>query len=403
MNEVKLGVRSNLDSAHIVYIVTSSMTADLLLRGQLAFMRQYGFRVTLIVAPGDGIDRISAREGVEVITIPMERQPSPLKDVVAIFRLIQVLRKLRPDIVNYSTPKASLLGGIASFVTRVRQRVYVLRGLRVEGMTGLKRLIFLNAESVPAWCATNILCNSASLRREAMRLEVVSESKSKVLGSGSSNGVDCERFTASDLMVEEAAVLRRQLGIHDHDTVIGFLGRMVKDKGVAELLAAFEQLSERHANIHLVLVGPREVGDDLDADGWHKLSTQPCVHWLGPRAETPPVYAMFDLFVLPTYREGLPNVALEAAAMGKPVITTRVTGAKDALVDGQTGTLVKSHDANDLARAIEKYLISPELRREHGEAGRQWVNGRFRSELIWTQLAEEYDRMMARNSGHQHE
>ncbi len=385
---------SNTALPHIVYAVTSPMTADFLLRGQLNYMREQGFRVTLIASPSDELNQVAIREGVEVIALRMKRLPSPFDDLSATIRLIGLLRKLRPDIINYSTPKAALLASIASWIVRIPHRVYVLRGLRVEGMAGLKRKVFLYVESIPAWCATSVICNSISLRKEATRLGVISEAKSKVLGNGSSNGVDCSQFRINEAISEEANTLREQLGIATHDVVIGFMGRMVRDKGVVELLQAFDQLTNRYPHVHLVMVGPREVGDDLGEEVWKKMEVQRRVTWLGQRNETRPIYAMFDLLVLPTYREGLPNVALEAAAMGLPVVTTRVTGAKDAVIDGQTGTLVESRNAEELAQAIEKYLVCEDLRETHGEAGKSWVRDRFRSEVVWKRLADEYRSMI---------
>jgi len=216
-------------------------------------------------------------------------------------------------------------------------------------------------------------------------------SKIKVLAAGSIQGVDADgRFNPNRFTEQEKQGLRSRLGLPEQAVVIGFVGRIVRDKGMIELAEAWRRLREDYSQAHLLLVGDYEEQDPVPDEVRNLLNNDPRVHITGWLTDTAPYYAVMHLLVLPSYREGFPNTPLEAAAMELPVVATDIPGTRDAVVDGETGTLVPPYDAEALARAIRRYLNDPDLRRAHGKAGRQRVLQHFQQEIVWQALYEEY-------------
>jgi glycosyltransferase involved in cell wall biosynthesis len=376
-------------SKRVVYIVTSSLTARVLLRGQLAFLRRRGYEVALICSPSDELGPIAVREGVEVIGVSMEREIRPLRDALALVRLTRRLRSLRPAIVNASTPKAGLLGMIAARIARVPVRLYVVRGLRLETLRGGRRALLAAAEHVASACASQVLCVSRSLRDAYRQGGYAPRRGIGVLGDGSSNGVNVERFDRAR-GGDATARLRARLDL-DSGPVVGFVGRLTRDKGVVDLLAAFDEVRVVQPAVQLLLVGPLEAGDPLPADLLDRLRRDSRVRLVGPVEETAPYYGLMDVLAFPSYREGFPNAPLEAAASGVPAVGYRVTGTVDAVVDGVTGTLVGRGDIRSFAAALVRYLCDDDLRTAHGTAARERVRTRFSNQVVWTALAAYYD------------
>ncbi|HEV3301121.1 MAG TPA: DegT/DnrJ/EryC1/StrS family aminotransferase [Planctomycetaceae bacterium] len=374
----------------LVHIVTSPMTAWAFLRGQLRFMKERGFDVTLISAPGWELEEIAKQEEATAIAVPMLREPAPLSDAVTLTRLTALLRRIRPQIVHCGTPKACLLGGLAARFAGVPARVMTLHGMRADGLSGRKRDLMLFLERLSCRSAQRIYCVGESLRSRAIELRLAPESKLRVLGAGTANGIDVERFSRSPSLLERSDALRARLGLPAGVPIVGFVGRLVRDKGVAELITAFGELKRSFPNLVLLLVGPLEDYDGLDPGLRTRITTDPQIVHTGFLEDTAAAYPLMTLLALPTYREGFPYVPMEAAAMALPVVATRVTGCVDAVVDGVTGTLVPPRDAAALASAVADYLKDPSLCQRHGQAGRERVEREFRPEPIWQSLYEEY-------------
>jgi glycosyltransferase involved in cell wall biosynthesis len=321
----------------------------------------------------------------------MARQISPWKDLVAVGRLIILLRQLDVCLVHANTPKGGLLGIIAGRIARVPGLIYQVHGLPQVTATGMRRWILMQTERISAQLARQVLCVSPSVRRLVVDWGLCGAAKVKVLGKGSVNGVDAlGRFDPSRLPPDTRMRVRTEWGIPSSATVMGFVGRMVPDKGVTDLIGAWLTLRDVSADLHLVLVGPLEDHTPLPTATLDFISQDSRIHHVGAEWNTPPLYAAMDLVVLPTYREGLPVVPLEAAAMALPVIATDVPGCVDAVRDGITGTLVPAGDVDRLAATLLEYVQTPELRMRHGDAGRQMVLSDFRQESIWEATWSEY-------------
>jgi glycosyltransferase involved in cell wall biosynthesis len=374
------------------------MTARILLRGQLGHLRDHGFTVGVAAAPGEDLERVARDERVAVFPVPFEREIHPLRDLGALAALIRVCRRFRPHLVNASTPKAGLLAGLAARLTGVPVRLYTLRGLRLETATGLRRRLLAGSERLAAACADRVVCVSASLEARLLALGLAPRAKTSTLGAGSSNGVDTARFRPRAATDPEVAVLAERLALPAGAPVVGFVGRWTHDKGLLDLTEAFfGPVSERFPEARLLLVGKFESGDPVPEAVRHRLLTDERVVRPGFADDVAPLYALMDVLAFPSYREGFPNVPLEAAASAVPVAAYASTGTVDAVVDGETGILVPTGDREALAAAIVRYLEEPDLRQRHGTVGRRRAERDFRREVVWDAWRELYRELLAEN------
>ena len=385
----------NSDSMRrLVYITTLPMALRNLCEGQLAQFRESGFEVFAVASPGEDLEFTAKREGVQSVGIPMEREIRPLRDLVSLWRLWRLMRRLRPDAVITATSKASLLGLLAAWGTRVPARVYYLWGLRLETTRGLKRSVLAAVERITAACAQRIICVSESLRQAFVIRGLAKPEKTTVLMHGSCNGIRAEQFAQTPAVREVAARLRRQWGVDPAAPVIGFTGRLVRDKGVVETIDAFEEVLAERPDAWLLLVGNYETGDPVPEEYVRRIAEHPRIIRPGFIRDLAPYYGAMSVFVFPTHRDGFGNVACEASAAELPVVTFRATGAVDAVAEGVSGTLVDVGDAKALAAAIVRYLDDPELRRRHGQAGRERVLRDFRREPIQAGLVAEVQKLL---------
>lgn len=393
MIEAAPKVRQNVlttgpSSPLIVMGITHPQTC-LVLHDRIRFLREAGFRVLLVCSPGPLLERFAAREGVEVAEVSMRRAVSPLADLRALWFLCGLLRRLKPDLTEFSTPKAGLLGSIAAFLCHVPARVYLLRGLRAETATGLMRRILLWGERLASAASHIVLCNSESLRSRALELAIAPPAKLCLLGLGSSNGVDVERFYPGSTKIRPSLFLRQS------EPVIGFVGRLTRDKGIPELLDAFEQILILHPAARLLCVGWfDDCEDSLDDICLKRLRHHPRVLISGMVTDTAPYYRAMDVLVLPTWREGFPNVALEAAASGLPVVATNCTGARDAVLAEVTGLLIPPGSPEAIAEAVSRLLSDSDLRFRLGRAARTWVQEQFLNRTVLGQTAQLYSRLI---------
>lgn len=360
-------------------------------RGQIAFFKERGFAVHAVSSPGVLLKEAASREGIPVYPVAMPRRISLIADLKALYQLFRLFRRFQPDIVHAHTPKGGLLGVLAARLARVPIVIYTMRGLPYVTATGVKRKILMGTETLACRLADRVLAVSFSLSQQALDMGFCSPAKIRVLSCGSSNGVDAKgRFNPYKINPDLPRAIRNLYQIPSDALVIGYVGRIVRDKGMVELGEAWQRLRDAFPELYLLLVGPLEPQDPIPDLLLKQLEDDPRVVFTGGVEDTVSYYTAIDILVLPTYREGFPNTPLEAAAMELPVVATRVDGCVDAVVDGVTGLLVPPGDRAALPRAISQLLLNPAQREQMGKEGRQRVLQDFRPEVIWQGLYDTY-------------
>ncbi len=376
----------NIRGVRILHVTTVAKTLGFLV-GQVAFM---GARVGAIHSASGEAHGLPKNWPLPFSAVEMPRRISPLPDLIAICRLIKVIRRIDPTIVQGHTPKGALLSLIAATVNRVPIKIFHVHGLPHVAARGIRRILLTIATRVSCLLANKVFCVSHSMRRILIEEKLCLPEKAVVLGNGSIGGIDTQRFDPAAYSLEIRRAFRQALGIPETAVVAGFGGRIVRDKGVGDLARAWLDLRSQFPELHLVIAGEAEQQDPVSAETREILSNDPRIHLIGQCQDMARFYSACDLIILPTYREGFPNVLLEAAAMGLPSVATRVPGCTDAVVDGVTGTLVPPYDPAALATAIAGYVIDPGLRRLHGAAGKARVLRDFQPKTIYLDLYQHY-------------
>ena len=368
-------------------MVTSSVTATTFLGGYLAFLRNAGWEVTLVCSDGPGVAELARTAGVRYEQLRMEREPSPLRDLGAVLRAVRVLRRLRPDVLVYATPKAALVGALAGWAARVPRRIYELWGLRLETSSGAARRVFALLERTTMRLSTMVIANSRSLAVRAADLGLPGRKDVVVLGSGSSHGVDADRFSPDASLPAMELALKQALE-QSSAPVVGFVGRLHPDKGIDTLFQALRICADRGAEAQLLIVGGDE-GAHVDERIDGRQTSIP-VHVTGFAADVRPTLREMDILVLPSRREGFPNVVLEAAAMTVPAIVSDATGCVDSVIDGETGVIVPVGDAERLANELMALLGNRGDRERLGSAARARVIAEFEPQRVWALHAQRW-------------
>jgi glycosyltransferase involved in cell wall biosynthesis len=371
-------------------IVTIPYTFTTLLPEQLRVIRDSDIDVMLASSSGSDLDMIARNLSLQSTPIDMARTPSPIRDLKSLIALIKIFQREKFDIVHSSTLKAGLLAALAGWLTGVPVRIHTYTGQIWVEMKNPMRLFMRGVDQLIGLLNTQVYADSFSQRDLLVRERIVEPNKIKVIANGSLSGVDLHRFNP-DRLTSYRADIRRRLGVADSDIVIVFVGRVTRDKGIVELLYAFEILRYQHQDIHLVLVGPSEIERDLmPAKILKMLSENDRIHLVGFVANPETYLAAADIFCLPSYREGFGSAAIEAGAMNLPSVATSVTGLVDAVVDGETGLLVPPKHVEALSRALDVLAASPEMRRRMGGAARARAIRLFDAKVVNRAVADEY-------------
>lgn len=364
--------------SRIVFGTTVGLSAEALLKGQLAWFRKQGWDVTLVSSPDAAAKRAVDREQVSFAEIPMKRNISLFHDLRAALGWARLIRHVRPEVVNLGTPKASLLGNLAAWIGRVPRRIYTVRGLRLEGASGLMAKLLWMMERATIAMATDVIVVSPSLGEELVKRKLVSAQDIWIVGSGSSNGVDAAAIEKRVSQVDNRS-LRKQLGIKPASFVVGYIGRVGRAKGIDTLLSAIRS-EQIVGNVELLVVGSIEdiaLGRLIEKMG-------SCVHSVPWTDDVWGYLPAMDVLCLPTLREGFPNTVLEAAAAGIPAITTRATGAVDSVIDFETGLLVDVGDVDELADRINLLSSDQVLHSRLGSNAKRRVKKLFKPYDIWS-------------------
>jgi glycosyltransferase involved in cell wall biosynthesis len=383
----------------ICRVVTVPITFETLYREQLTFLANQGIDVTLVSSPGARLGEIAKSLNMHYHPIQMARKAEPFHDLHALIALTRLLWRNRFDIVHSSTPKAGLLTALAGVLARVPVHIHTFTGQVWVGMRGVPRNIMKLCDWIIGHLNTQCYADSASQRHFLINERLVAASKLSVLGEGSVSGVELKRFSLKIFGKERVTAMRRELGIAEQSFVILFVGRLTKDKGIRELVAAFRMLQRDRKDVELILVGPFEPErDPLPRETLDELSNNPRIHAVGFSSEPEKYMAVSDVFCLPSYREGFGSVIIEAAAMGLPSVGSKVVGLVDAVVDGETGSLVPTKDVYALKQALLRMLSEPNMRHRMGNAARTRAVRDFDSKIINRLVVEEYKKLVARRT-----
>lgn len=380
------------EKAKLIRITTVPQSLWKLLDGQLKFMNKF-YQVYAVSSPGKELDWVSEMQEVSVFKIPMERGISPFKDLVSLWKMYWFIRRIGPDIVHSHTPKAGLLSMIAARIAGVKLRLHTVAGMPLEVTTGLKRWILLRMEQLTYACATAVYPNSVGLLRFIESNQLASMNKVRIIGRGSSNGINSDYFNANiSGLTESARSLRASVLDSDKDFTFGFAGRITKDKGVNELIEAFLSFKLDHPNAHLLIAGKIEMeANPIHKDAMHHIMNDPNIHYLGYQKDIRPFMMASDIFLFPSYREGLPNVLLQALSLERPTIATNVTGNSDIIEDGVNGLLIMVRSSSALLESMTRLYNDPELRVSLSKGGRSSILSKYSQEFVWKSLLQEYE------------
>ena len=375
----------------LIRITTVPQSLDKLLQGQLKFMSNNGFEVIGVSSPDTILKEVEKKEGIQTFEIEMTRTISPLKDLNAVWQLYKLFKNEKPEIVHTHTPKAGTVGMLAAKLAGVPHRIHTVAGMPLLVAKGKKRKL-LNAveKQTYAW-ATKVYPNSKGLEKIILENKFTTRDKLKVIGCGSSNGIDTETFNPSLVSEEKKANIREELNIKDTDFVFLFIGRLVTDKGVNELVKAFEMLNKQYNDIHLVLVGKYENELDPLSDTTNFLiENTPSIHAVGYKRNVIDYFGMANVLAFPSYREGFPNVVMQAAAMQLSTIATDINGCNEIITNGDNGWIIPVKNTEALKERMNWSYKNQEKSRVMGLNSRQIMKKKFERKEFWKLLLEEY-------------
>ena len=338
-----------------------------------------------VAGPGPEHETVRAM-GLKTRVVPMARYPSPIKDILSLIRLWWFFLWHRFDVVKVSTPKASFLGALAARLSGHRHVIYMVRGRPYETFTGWRLRLMRTIEWISCHLAQYVLPICHELGDKLVEEGLCNRKKIRVLGSGSSKGVDLGRFSPTEETRQAGKEIRRECGIGDDDFAILFVGWLRREKGVDELIEAFAPLAEERPSLHLFLLGNYEHSDPLEDKTIETIESHPRIHHLPWRVNPAPVYAAADLVAFPSHREGFGNIPLEAAAMGLASVASDIMGCREAVQDGVIGLLFPTGDADAMRNALRELIEDEPRRKEMARRGLERVDRCFRQEIIWEDL-----------------
>jgi len=353
--------------------------------------------------PAKDLEEVANREGVKVREVEMTRQITPLKDLKSVWKLYKLFKKEKPAIVHTHTPKAGIVGMLAANLAGVPVRLHTVAGLPLMEAQGLKRFVLDTVEKLTYSSATKVYPNSKGLKEFILKHRFTNESKVKMIGSGSSNGIDTSFFNPSLYTEDPRQELKAQLGIGEKDFVFVFVGRLVSDKGINELVKAFKGLTSQPVNrsthYKLLLVGPLETElDPLQDQTLNEIESNPTIITTGFQPDVRPYFAISNALVFPSHLEGFPNVVMQAGAMSLPSIVTDINGCNEIIEDGKNGLVIPPKDTKALQEKMLRLVDDEQLCKHLASNSREMITSRYEQKLVWEALLEEYKRLLV-NSG----
>ena len=366
----------------IIRTATIGMSLNIFCKGLLRELMDEGYEIVALSSPDENLRELGEREGVRTIGVAMERHVSPLKDLASLVKLTRVLRKEKPDMVHSMTPKAGLLCMMAAKMAHVPIRLHTFTGLVWPTATGLSRRILMMTDKITCACATHIVPEGEGVKQDLQRC--ITKKPMKVLGYGNVRGVDLDYWK------------RTTEKVTGKPFTFVFVGRIVRDKGVNEMVAAFVRLHQYHPDTRLLLVGPYEENPDpVSSETKQHIDTCEAIEAVGMQKDVHPFYEQSDVLVFPSYREGFPNVVIEAGAMELPSIVTDINGSREIIEHGKNGLIVPPRDEQVLYDAMKWVVEHPNERKQMAANARPMVENRYEQRFVRQCLKDYYKEILS--------
>jgi glycosyltransferase involved in cell wall biosynthesis len=374
---------------------TVPISLNLLLKGQLNYLSEY-YEIHAISGEGKDLDLVSSREGVKTKAISFKRKISLINDIVSLIRLCIYFRKEKPQIIHSITPKAGLVSMLAGKISGVPIRLHTFTGLIFPSKKGLFQKLLILTDKILCWASTGVYAEGNGVKIDLLKYNITSK-EIKIIANGNINGIDCEYFNFKLVSENDKSNLRSEYNITNHDFVFLYVGRIVRDKGINELVSAFLKLN--NPNIKLILLGSFEL--NLDPVQPHILeSINACNEIICPgfQDDVRKFYAISDVFVLPSYREGFPNSLLQAGSMGLPSIVSNVNGCNEIIKDGINGVVIPAKDKDALCHSMSILYENNNFKQLLGSNAREIICSNYTNKVVWESLVKEYDRLLISQS-----
>jgi len=379
-----------MNKPKLIRITTISESLRGLLKGQLRFMSDY-YHVIGVCSPGEAANEVIANEGVPMVYIPMTRTISPIADLKSLWAMYRFFKKEKPLIVHSHTPKAGTIGMIAAKLAGVPVRLHTVAGLPLVEVTGFKRKILDVVEKITYRCATKVYPNSFGLKAIILQNNYANSNKVKVIGNGSSNGINLDFFSPEHYDASFKTNFLKSIGVNENDFVYLFVGRIVKDKGINELVAAFKIVNSKFEKTKLILVGRYENElNPISNETVLEIKNNNSIIEVGFQKEVRPYFYSSDVLVFPSYREGFPNVVLQAGAMGLNAIVSDINGCNEIVQDGETGFIIPRKNIELLQLAMEKVYVNHNQNQEMGRKAKELIQNKYNQNIVWNKILEEY-------------
>src|SRR5690554_2213995 len=384
-----------MNKPKLIRITTVPVSLKTLLKGQHRFMSENGFEVVGISSEGEELQEVTHDENIRTIAVEMTRTISPFQDLKSVWQLYKIFKKEKPQIVHTHTPKAGTVGMLAAKLAGVPHRLHTVAGLPLLVTKGNKRKLLDFVETKTYGWATKVYPNSKGLYEIILKNNYTTADKLKVIGKGSSNGIDTSHFDPALISEQQKQDLKVRLGIQPEDFVFIFVGRIVADKGINELVHSFDKIHQKNKNVKLILVGDYErTLDPLQPETERIIDTNPNIITVGYQSDVRPYFAIADVFTFPSYREGFPNVLMQSCAMGVASIATDINGCNEIITNGFNGLIIPAQNQEKLYEKMLFLLENPDKRKEIANNSRPLILENYERQFVWNELLKEYKTLL---------
>lgn len=383
----------------IIRLTTVSTSLKTLLKGQHRFMSQNGFEVVGVSSPGNELQEVQQDEGIRVIPLEMTRTISPIQDLKSLLAFYKLCKKEKPLLVHSHTPKAGIVGMLGAKLAGVPIRLHTVAGLPLMEATGTKRRILNWVEKMTYSAATKVYPNSKGLYDFIIQEKFVNTTKLKVIANGSSNGIDTTFFSKEAIDSSSVEQLKNELGFSSSDFIYVFVGRLVGDKGINELIAAFKIISKHNAQAKLLLVGPQETKlDPLSKRTLFEIEHNEKIRSVGFQRDVRPFLALSQALVFPSYREGFPNAVMQAGAMELPCIVSNINGCNEIIEKGVNGLVIPVKNIDAIVEAMLIIFREHDIYTHLKANSRRMIVERYEQQVVWDALLNEYTSLIKEHS-----